>query len=124
MHFFQQDLILIPLFGMIGSAVALMLGLLVMSVLQQTWNFKRRRCYLNVQYEWKRILRFSLIYVGFVLIMLLKGNPSLGVELLISGIAAAILPVILFALLNQREREMLWTIGKQVTRKVSTRVSV
>jgi O-antigen/teichoic acid export membrane protein len=118
------NLILIPLFGMIGSAVALMLGLLVMSVLQQTWNFKRRRSYLNVQYEWNRILWFSFIYVGFVLIMLLKGNPSLGVELLISGISAAALPIILYALLNQREREMLWTIGKQVTRKVSARVSV
>ncbi len=118
------NLILIPSLGMIGSAVALMLGLLVMSVLQQTWNFKRKRCYLNVQYEWDRILRFSLIYAGFVLIMLLKGNSSLGVELLISGIAAAILPVILYALLNHREREMLWTIGKQVTRKVSARVSV
>jgi len=118
------NLILIPSLGMIGSAVALMLGLLVMSVLQQTWNFKRKRCYLNVQYEWDRILRFSLIYTGFVLIMLLKGNSSLGVELLISGIAAAILPVILYALLNHREREMLWTIGKQVTRKVSARVSV
>jgi O-antigen/teichoic acid export membrane protein len=118
------NLILIPLFGMIGSAVALMLGLLVMSVLQQTWNFKRRRSYLNVQYEWNRILCFSFIYVGFVLIMLLKGNPSLGVELLISGISAAALPIILYALLNQREREMLWTIGKQVTRKVSARISV
>ena len=118
------NLILIPLFGMIGSAVALMLGLLVMSVLQQTWNFKRRRSYLNVQYEWNRILCFSFIYAGFVLIMLLKGNPSLGVELLISGISAAMLPIILYALLNQREREMLWTIGKQVTRKVSGRVSV
>jgi O-antigen/teichoic acid export membrane protein len=118
------NLILIPLLGMIGSAVALMLGLLVMSVLQQTWNFKRKRCYLNVQYEWGRILRFSLIYVGFVLIMLLKGNSSLGVELLICGIAAAILPVILYALLNHREREMLWTVGKRFTRKVSARVSV
>jgi len=118
------NLILIPLFGMIGSAVALMLGLLVMSVLQQTWNFKRRKSYLNVQYEWNRILRFSFIYAGFVLIMLLKGNPSLGVELLISGISAAALPIILYALLNQREREMLWTIGKRFTRKVSARVSV
>jgi O-antigen/teichoic acid export membrane protein len=118
------NFILIPLLGMIGSAVALMLGLLVMSVLQQAWNFKRKRSYLNVQYEWDRILRFSLIYAGFVLIMLLKGNSSLGVELLISGMAASMLPVILYGLLNRGEREMLWMIGKRFTRKVSAGVSV
>ena len=118
------NLILIPLFGMTGSAVALVLGALAMCVLQQAWNLKRKGTYFNVQYEWNRILRFSIMYGGFVLIMLLRSSSSLGVEILISGIAAATLLIILYVLLNHREREMLWTIGKRLTGKVSTRVSV
>jgi O-antigen/teichoic acid export membrane protein len=113
------NLLLILWIGMLGSAIGLVLGILVMSILQHAWNLKRKRFYLNVQYEWNRILRFSVFYVVCIVIMLLKPNFSLDVELLISGSAVAILPIFLYALLNNEEREMLRRIGKRLRQKIS-----
>lgn len=114
------NLLLILWMGMLGSAIGLVLGVLVMSILQHAWNLKRKSFYLNVQYEWNRILWFSVFYVGYIGIMLLKPNFSLIIELLISGSAIAVLPVSLYVLLNNGEREVVQKIGKRLRQKISS----
>lgn len=113
------NLLLILWMGMLGSAIGLVLGILVMSILQHMWNLKQKSSYLNVQYEWNRILWFTVFYVGYVVIMLLKPNFPLAIELLISVSAVAMLPIFLYALLNKKEREVLQKIRKQLRQKTS-----
>jgi O-antigen/teichoic acid export membrane protein len=104
--------------GMLGSAIGLVLGILVMSILQHAWNLKRKSFYLNVKYEWNRILWFSVFYVGYTVNMLLKPNFSLVVELLISGAAVAMLPILLYVMLNNEERKVVRKIGKRLKEKI------
>jgi O-antigen/teichoic acid export membrane protein len=113
------NLLLILWMGMLGSAIGLVLGILLMSILQHAWNLKRKSFYLNVQYEWNRILWFSVFYLGYIIIMLLKPNFSLIIELLISGSTIAILPICLYVLLNNGEREVVRKIGKRLKEKIS-----
>jgi O-antigen/teichoic acid export membrane protein len=113
------NLLLILWMGMLGSAIGLVLGVLVMSILQHAWNLKRKSIYLNVQYEWNRILWFSVFYLGYITTMLLKPKFSLVIELLISGLAIAMLPIFLYVLLNNAEREVVQKIGKQLRQKIS-----
>ena len=116
------NLIFIPLFGLLGSGIALVLGVLVMNVLQQAWNFMQKSRYLNIQYEWRRIFWFGIIYLGYTVIMLLKRNASIGIEALISCFLLAMLPIFIYALLNQREKEMLWAFSKQLATRLSIKI--
>jgi O-antigen/teichoic acid export membrane protein len=113
------NLLLVLWMGMLGSAIGLVLGVLVMNILQHAWNLKQKNCYLNVQYEWSRILWFSVFYLGYIIIMLLKPNFSLVIELFISGSAVAMLPIFLYALLNNEEREVVEKIRKRLRQKIS-----
>jgi O-antigen/teichoic acid export membrane protein len=115
------NLLLIPMFGLLGAAIALMLGFLAMVILQQAWNFKRRHEYLKIQYEWGRILLFALMYFGCMVLMIWDRGFSLLSEVAISSVVTALLAIVLYSLLNDRERQALWTMSNQLLPKLSTR---
>jgi O-antigen/teichoic acid export membrane protein len=115
---FGLNLSLIPLFGLLGAAAALMLGFLAMVVLLQMWNLKRKNYYFEVRYEWKRVLIFALVYVGYVVLMLWERDVSLPVEIVFSFIVAAPLTVMLYLLLNRSERRTIRAMSKQLIPKL------
>ena len=117
------NLILVPILGLLGSGISLMLGILGMCILQQLWNLKQKRYYLNFQYEWERILWFSVFYGGYILTMLSKPNFPVTIELLISGLAAATVPLLIYIFLNDVERKTVERIGKQLGEKITVVLS-
>jgi O-antigen/teichoic acid export membrane protein len=120
---FGLNLLLIPWLGFLGAAIALALGHLVMVVLQLAWNLARKHVYLKVQYEWNRVAKFMLIYIGYLVFALWERNSSLPTEIILSCLVAASLPVILYFLLNASERRTLLMIGKQFIPKLAGRAS-
>lgn len=111
------NLLLIQPFGLLGAAIALMLGFVAMVLFAQLWNLKRKRIYIQVQYEWKRIMQFALIYVGYIVLMLWERNLPLLGEIAISLAALVPLPLALYGLLNSHERKSLWVMVKHFTSK-------
>lgn len=118
------NFLFIPLFGLLGAAVSLMLGYLAMVILQQIWNFRRKHVYLEVQYQWNRVLWFTLIYLGYGTVMLWERNFSLLIEISLSLVAATLLLIMLYTLLNTTEKWTLWAIGKQLFFQLPDRVSL
>jgi O-antigen/teichoic acid export membrane protein len=118
------NFLFIPLYGLLGAAVSLMMGYLAMVILQQIWNFRRKRVYLEVQYQWNRVLWFSLIYLGYGKVMLWERNFSLLMEISLSLVAAALLLIILYTLVNTAEKRTLWAMGKQLFPKMPDRMSL
>ena len=108
------NLLLIPPFGLLGAAIALMLGTLSMVILQQAWNFRRRHDYLNVHYEWDRILAFGLVYVAYAVLMLWQRNLPLLGEVVISTVGIVLLLLVLYGLLNSSERKVVRNIAKRL----------
>ncbi len=98
------NLILVPLCGLLGAAISLALGFLGMVLLTLLWNFKRRAKYLEVQYEWRRVIWFALLYSGYAAIMLLERNLSWIGEVVYSLIVMMTLPLVLLSLLKPNER--------------------
>lgn len=98
------NLILVPLCGLLGAAISLALGFLGMVLLTLLWNFKRRAKYLEVQYEWRRVIGFALLYSGYAAIMLLERNLSWIGEVVYSLIVMMTLPLVLLSLLKPNER--------------------
>jgi O-antigen/teichoic acid export membrane protein len=106
------NLLLIPAFGTIGAASGLVLGTLAMVVLQQAWN-STRRDYLAIVYQWNRVLSFGACYLLYAVVLLSNRSLALRDELVLSGIAAATLPVVLYLLLGPQDRLAFWRVGKQ-----------
>jgi O-antigen/teichoic acid export membrane protein len=106
------NLILIPMFDLLGAAIALVLGFLAMVILQQIWNFKQK--YLDIKYEWNRISWFALFYISYVVVMIWERNFSLIGEVLFFIIAAGLIPVMSYALLNVAEKRVLWLMAGQL----------
>jgi O-antigen/teichoic acid export membrane protein len=96
------NILLIHAAGMLGAALALALGTLILAALQHSWNRYRR--YLDVQYEWSRLCRFAVVFLLYVLATLWDPGWSLLGLVLFLGILTCLLPVWLYALLSPAER--------------------
>jgi O-antigen/teichoic acid export membrane protein len=97
-------------FGVMGAALGLVLGMLVLVVVQHAWN--RRRRYLPVRYEWTRIRLFGLVLLGYAVVTLGDIGLSGGGLLLFVGMLGALIPGWLYWLLTTEERAFLWgTVG-------------
>ena len=105
-------------FGMMGAAIALVLGFLSMVSFTHLWNLKRKRKYLQVQYEWKRVVSFATLFVGYTMLMLTERDLSLLGEVAYSLLVMLTLPLVMFALLNPQERRSLVNV-KNLLRKRS-----
>lgn len=112
------NFLLIPPFGMMGAAIALVLGFLSMVSFTHLWNLKRKRKYLQVQYEWKRVVSFATLFVGYTMLMLTERDLSLLGEVAYSLLVMLTLPLVMFALLNPQERRSLVNV-KNLLRKRS-----
>jgi len=111
------NLLLIPTLGLFGAAIALMLGFMVMVVLTHLWNLKRRHIYIQIKYEWKRVIQFALFYAVYMVIMLWERSLSLIGEVAFSSIVMLTLPLALFVLLNTDERQTLWSLAGSLLKK-------
>ncbi|MCD6115658.1 oligosaccharide flippase family protein [bacterium] len=108
------NLLFIPLYGMMGAAIALMLGFLSMVLLTQLWNTMKKSEYIQVSHEWNRIARFSLIFLAYMIIMPLERELPLSMEIGISIISTILLFVLIYYSLNYNERQTLWKIKNKV----------
>jgi O-antigen/teichoic acid export membrane protein len=96
------NLLLIPRFGSAGAALALALGFLSMVLLQHAWN--RRRAYLDIQYDGRRVISFALIYIAFALAFLWERELPLLAEVALSGVGAVALAGAVLLLTTKGER--------------------
>ncbi len=103
--------VLIRAFGNLGAALGMALGLFMMDVVQYLWNRLRGDRYLKVQYEWPRLAGFALLYVLVGSAYLVPRDLSLAGELVLTAIGTALLPMMIYAFLNENERRALWRIA-------------
>jgi O-antigen/teichoic acid export membrane protein len=96
------NLVLIPLIGVSGAAVSLVLSYAVLGVAQYVWS--RYRGYLAVEYEWVRLMKFGFFYCVFAGITLWKRDLSLSVELAFSAGLLTLLPIVLYRYFQPAER--------------------
>lgn len=99
------NMLFIPTLGLLGAGIALAGGFLAMSVLQFAWNI--RRGYLFLAYEWGRIGRFAMVYVGCIALMVWQDGLSLPVTIALSAISTVSLFALIYYLLTNEERQML-----------------
>ena len=97
---------LIPRFGIVGAALALVLSYSVLVGAQLYWN--RRRGYLHVHYELSRLWRFACFYCCYAVVALWNRNVPLFAEFGISAFLLLIIPAALYSQLNAEERHTLW----------------
>jgi len=96
------NLALIPVLGTRGAAIALVLGVLSMVIIQHVWN--RYRGYLDIPYERRRLFRFVLLYVAIAAPFLLDRDLRLFVEIGLSVATSAAVIVAMLALTTPSER--------------------
>ena len=106
------NIIFIRLFGLLGAAIALISGFVVMALCMQFWNHLQKENYLQVEYEWKRIVQFSLVYIIYATSMLWERKLSLSGELFVSIVATLLLPCIIYVLLKPAEKDYLKHVGR------------
>jgi O-antigen/teichoic acid export membrane protein len=99
------NVVLIPVLGILGGAVALAAGFLVMVVGQHVWNVRRH--YLAVEYDWVRVGRFTLVFVIYAAAFSWPRDFSLALEIVLSGVATLLLAMLLFGLTAGTERALL-----------------
>lgn len=102
---------LIPRFGIVGAALALVFSYSVLVGAQFRWN--RWRGYLAVQYEWSRLGRFACFFCCYAVIALSNRNISLLGEIGLSSILILLIPGALYSQLNLQERHALWTLPQR-----------
>ena len=96
------NLALIPLLGTRGAAIALILGVLSMVIVQLAWN--RYRDYLAIPYEGRRILPFAVLYVALAALFLVGRDFPLWLELVASVVSSAVVAIAVLALTTASER--------------------
>ena len=96
-----------------------MSGYLFMVVLTFLWNWRRKSDYLQIHYEWKRILAWSVFYFAYTLLLQLKRGFSLAGEGAVSLLALMPLPFVIYAMLNTWERQNLIGFFRQFQAKLA-----
>lgn len=105
------NLVLVPSFGYIGSALAVVFSYCALVIFQQLWN--RQRAYLEIQYERARLRSFGMIYVTIAALTLIPRDFGILQELLVSVMMTGVLAVVVWRLLDADERLRLrcWIFG-------------
>lgn len=105
--FIGISLILTKTFGISGAAISLVVGYLIMDALLYFWNKQQKRRYLNIEYEWKRILPFAFCYISIVFIMLQKSHFSVPMDIVSRLLLLIANIVIVYYLLYSDERNFI-----------------
>jgi O-antigen/teichoic acid export membrane protein len=101
------NIALIQLLGIVGAGVSLVLGTLLMILLMYAWNRRRRKTYIDIPFEWDRILVYALAYAGCAGLMSMKRNFTVTQELLLSSAVSVVLLLGVYSLLREKERKAL-----------------
>ena len=109
------NLLLVRLFGLLGAGFALVLSYLALVSLQFAWN--RWRGYLDVRYEWDRLGRFGLLYIGYMGLTWWDRHLSLLAEVALSSGAAAGLLWLVYLQLRESERQAMWSFARDLVVK-------
>jgi O-antigen/teichoic acid export membrane protein len=96
------NLALIPILGTRGAAIALVLGVLSMVIIQHGWN--RYRSYLHIPYERRRLLPFAALYVAIAAPFLLGRDWPLALEIALSMVSTVVVIIAVVALTTPSER--------------------
>lgn len=100
---FPLTYFLIVYFGVLGAAVGLSLGHLFLAVFTHIWNLYRQKSYGLIDYEWKRIFLFTIIYLATTVCFLTFENKSLIVNLFLSCLGLVIVIIAVSQLLSRSE---------------------
>ncbi|HDQ15469.1 MAG TPA: hypothetical protein ENN45_00240 [Bacteroidetes bacterium] len=101
------NLILIPPLGMLGAGIALALGYLLMVILLQVWNLMKTHAYLQITYEWVRVLKFVPVFIVIATMSLIDRELSLWTEFIFSIVLTVMLIVVMYTMLNTNEKNAL-----------------
>lgn len=93
----------IAYFGILGAALGVAIGHLFMAVFTHFWNLYRKKSYVSIDYEWQRVILFSLIYLVTAVFFLTVDIDSLMANLVLSGAGALVVIVAVVQLLNPSE---------------------
>ncbi len=75
--------LMIPSMGMVGAAVAMAAGFILMPLLQLFLN--KKRCYLAIDYQWKRMIHFIFLFTVAILPVYIVPLGSIFQNMLISS---------------------------------------
>ena len=100
-------------FGVFGAALGLTLSYVGLVVLQ--YGFNRLRHYVDVKYEWRRLLLFALIYTVFASVMLVDRASSLGEESIMAFAATACVPLIIALQMTHDELRSLRSVARRLS---------
>lgn len=95
---------MVYLFGLFGSGLSLLTGHILMALFTHCWNQYKKKTYIRIQYQWRRLLTHSPIF--FVIPMLCLSIPPQRIELeiFISVFCFTILTIFTYINLNKSER--------------------
>lgn len=98
------NIILINYMGLLGAALALAFGVLLMAVFIYYWTIRNKDRYLQIKYPFKDILFFSIVYLIFASITLINRNFSLVTEIINSILQSLLLVITLYFLVPKEEK--------------------
>lgn len=99
--------ILIPSYGLIGAGISLVLGYILLDVFVFTWNYFNKK-YITIQYEYKKIIPFLLMYFLAVAFMMWDKNLSIGLEITASLFITLLLGLFSYYLFGQAEKQIIY----------------
>ena len=94
---------LIIYFGVFGAALGLAMGHLLLPVFVHVWNIYRKKSYGWIDYEWKRIFLFFIIYLATAVLFLTVEADSITANLILSCVGAVVVIFALVQLLSRSE---------------------
>lgn len=100
-------IILIRSYDIVGAGIAYIFGYLIMAISLYLWNKRNRNIYLNIKYEWKRILPFVLSYVFCAIIILWDKEIMMAIEIIVSIFLYFLLLLEVYFLFKPSEREFI-----------------
>jgi len=90
-------------YGVLGAGLGLVIGHFIMALLTYLWVTYRRGEYMVVNYEWKRVLKFSIVFIAVAIVMLNARIESMLYSLLFSCAALFVATLLIIKILNKSE---------------------
>ncbi len=109
------NLLLIPMFGIVGAGLGMVTGALAQIAFQHWRN--RTRQYLDVRYDWPRIGRFAMLYVAIAAASLVQRSFPLWLELTLDVLVAIAVTLMAFALLDGDDRARVRSLLRDTLRR-------
>lgn len=99
--------LLIVEFGILGAGLSVSLSHLLVAGFTRCWNIYRRRSYVAIDYEWKRVAVFLFIYIIAAALFLSAHIESLSANLIASCVGSLAVILLIIQLLKPSEIEFM-----------------